>query len=335
VSDTKALQVARDNYVAVRQEISDKATSELAKLLSPEKAERFVAIGLRSLAKNPDLLTATPKSLTNAFYDAAVLGLEPVLGSVYFVKYGSDATMLIGYRGLVELAKRGDPDIEDIYGQVVYEGDDFAYEYGDSPFIKLRPSLDRQVSDPTKITHVYAIAFRRNARPTFIVKTRDEVEAIRARSRAKNSGPWVTDWAAMAQKTAVRALCSQRLSLSAEVREALDRDAEREYGPSPAPAEAPASKTLSLKEALKAQAVPVEVEGEVIEVEPDEIINAEEVAEGAPVVVTPRPSADPQTNGATEKCKDVSPYGSGALCDRQAGHGGSHMSGTGKDKEAW
>ncbi|NJD27421.1 MAG: hypothetical protein FIA92_03900, partial [Chloroflexi bacterium] len=74
MSDNKALQVARDNYVAVRQEISDKATSELAKLLPPDKAERFVAIGLRSLAKNPDLLTASPKSLTNAFYDAAVLG---------------------------------------------------------------------------------------------------------------------------------------------------------------------------------------------------------------------------------------------------------------------
>jgi recombination protein RecT len=364
VSDTKALQVARDNYVAVRQEISDRATSELSKLLSPEKAERFVAIGLRSLAKNPGLLAATPKSLTNAFYDAAVLGLEPVLGSVYFVKYGSEATMLIGYRGLVELAKRGDPDIEDIYGQPVYAGDDFDYEYGDNPHLRHKPDLARQTADPTRITHFYAIAFRGRGRPVFAVMTRDEVDAIRARSRAKNNGPWVTDYAAMGAKTVVRQLCSRRLSLSADIREALERDAEREYerpvstdpdNPG-AKLAAAAAKTLSLRESLKAQvaqgvdAIPVEpsemtdeeagivaveIAGEAVEVPAEAIVNAEEVAEGAPVVVTPRPSADPQTNGAAAKCKDVSPYGSGALCDRQAGHGGSHMSGTGKNKEAW
>lgn len=336
MSDNRALQVARDNYVAVRQEISDKATSELAKLLTPEKAERFVAIGLRSLAKNPDLLTATPKSLTNAFYDAAVLGLEPVLGSVYFVKYGSDATMLIGYRGLVELAKRGDPDIEDIYGQPVYEGDEFDYEYGDNPHLKHRPDLTRQTADPTKITHFYAIAFRGRGRPVFAVMTRDEVDAIRARSRAKNNGPWVTDYAAMGAKTVVRQLCSRRLSLSADIREALERDVEREYEKPAAEAPAPQARVQSLKESLKEQAtVAVEIEGEVVEVPAEDIVNVEEVAEGAPVVVAPQPSAHPQTNGSTAKCKDVSPYGSGSICDRDAGHPGSHMSGTGKGKEAW
>lgn len=361
MTDNKALQVARDNYVVVRQEISDKATSELSKLLTPEKAERFVAIGLRSLARNPALLTATPKSLTNAFYDAAVLGLEPVLGSVYFVKYGADATMLIGYRGLVELAKRGDPSIEDIYGQPVYEGDDFAYEYGDDPHLRHRPSLERQTADPTKITHFYAIAFRSHGRPVFTVMTREEVDGIRARSRAKNNGPWVTDYAAMGAKTAVRQLCNRRLSLSAEVREALQRDDEREYGkPAETTPAAAQAKTLSLKDALRAQATVV-VEGE--EVETDRIANPEEVAEGAPVQiieaqaeevavpatdgkgigqpsVTPPPpppsapakSADEQTNA---RCPEVSPYGSGALCDKPAGHGGSHMSGGGKNREAW
>ncbi|MCU0250201.1 MAG: recombinase RecT [Vicinamibacterales bacterium] len=327
VTENKALQVARDNYVAVRQEISDKATSELAKLLPPDKAERFVAIGLRSLAKNPDLLTATPKSLTNAFYDAAVLGLEPVLGSVYFVKYGTEATMLIGYRGLVELAKRGDPDIEDIYGQVVYEGDEFSVEYGDAPRLHHRPDLYRQVGDPTKVTHTYAIAFRRNARPTFLVRTREEIEAIRARSRAKNSGPWVTDWAAMAQKTAVRALCSQRLSLSAEIREALDRDADREYG-LVEPVAAPQSKTITLKEQLREKAQTIVVEGE--EVPAEAIVNIEEVAEGAPVVLAPTESAPERT-----KCSDLSPYEDGLICDRPPQHPGSHWSGIGKDKVAW
>ncbi|NJD29481.1 MAG: hypothetical protein FIA92_14455, partial [Chloroflexi bacterium] len=247
------------------------------------------------------------------------------------------ATMLIGYRGLVELAKRGDPDIEDIYGQPVYEGDEFDYEYGDDPHLRHRPSLARQTADPTKVTHFYAIAFRGRGRPVFTVLTRDEVDAIRARSRAKNNGPWVTDYAAMGAKTAVRQLCNRRLSLSAEIREALERDVEREYGKVAEAAPAPQAKTLSLKEALRQAAEPiaVEIDGEVVEVPPDRIANIEEVAEGAPVVLTPAESAVEQTNDAPSKCGEVSPYGSGAICDRPHGHPGSHMSGTGKNREAW
>ena len=260
-----ALTVERDRYIAVRQEISDKATSELQKLLSPEKAARFVQTGLRALSKNPDLLKGTQKSLTNAFYDAAVLDLEPVLGSVYFVKYGDEVTLLIGYRGLVELAKRGDPAIEDIYGQVVYEGDEFDYQEGDDPRLIHKPSLTRSVSDPLKITHVYGIAFRLGGRrPIFVVLTKNDVDMIRARSKAKNAGPWVTDYPAMAMKTAVRNLCQRRLSLSAAIKEALERDDDREYG-TPAPAGPAAVKYSSLKESIKAQAA--EIEGDAVEVE--------------------------------------------------------------------
>ena len=259
---TNAVTVERDHYIAVRQEVSTRATSELTKLLSPEKAARFVATGLRALARNPDLLQATPKSLANAFYDAAVLDLEPVLGSVYFVKYGTEATMLIGYRGLVELAKRGDPTIEDIYGQVVYDGDEFDYQEGDDPRLVHKPSLTRNVSDPTKITHTYGIAFRLGGRrPIFVVLTKSDVEGIRARSKAKNAGPWVTDYPAMSMKTAVRNLCSRRLSLAATIREALERDDDREYGASVAPV---AARTSSLRESIKAQAQ--EIEGTAVEV---------------------------------------------------------------------
>jgi len=290
---TNALTVERDHYIAVRQEISDRATSELSKLLPPDKAARFVATGLRALAKNPELLKATPKSLTSAFYDAAVLDLEPVLGYVYFVKYGDQATMLIGYRGLVELAKRGDPTIEDIYGQVVYEGDEFDYQEGDEPRLIHRPSLARDVSDPTKITRVYGIAFRSGGRrPIFVVLTKSDVDGIRARSKAKNDGPWVTDYPAMAMKTAVRNLCSRRLSLAASIKEALERDDDREYGILPVTPATIGARTSSLRESIKAQAE--EIEGTVIEIpaveitevtnRADGLLNVLEVNEGARAV---------------------------------------------------
>jgi phage RecT family recombinase len=305
-----ALVAARDNYVAVRQEISDKATSELSKLLSPEKAARFVATGLRTLAKNPDLLAATQKSLISAFYDAAVLDLEPVLGMVYFVKYGNDATMLIGYRGLVELAKRGDPTIEDIYGQVVYEGDEFDYQEGDDPRLIHRPSLARTVADPLKITHVYAIAFRTGGRrPIFVVMTRAEVDAIRARSRSRN-GPWSSDYVPMAMKTPVRALCSRRLSLSVTIKEALERDADREYGLVPIPA--PTPRTSSLRESIKAQAE--EIEGTVVEASPlREFTPEESIKVGRELGLVPPESATETTEPEPQPTK------CGALSDPALG----------------
>jgi recombination protein RecT len=60
-----------------------------------------------------------------------------------------------------------------------------------------------------------------------------EVEAIRARSRAAKGGPWVTDWDAMARKTAVRQLAKwlpmatvlhRAIAAEGQVRTELDAD---------------------------------------------------------------------------------------------------------------
>jgi len=55
------------------------------------------------------------------------------------------------------------------------------------------------------------------------VMTREEVEAVRSRSRAGKSGPWVTDWNEMAKKTVFRRL-SKWLPLSAEIRDVVEAD---------------------------------------------------------------------------------------------------------------
>ena len=63
------------------------------------------------------------------------------------------------------------------------------------------------------------------------VMDRDEIEAVRKRSRAANDGPWVTDWNEMAKKTVFRRL-SKWIPLSAELRESADYD---EMEPAAAP----------------------------------------------------------------------------------------------------
>jgi recombination protein RecT len=51
----------------------------------------------------------------------------------------------------------------------------------------------------------------------------EDVEKIRKRSKAADNGPWVTDWEAMAKKTAIKQLCKY-LPLSIEVQRGLAAD---------------------------------------------------------------------------------------------------------------
>jgi recombinational DNA repair protein RecT len=59
--------------------------------------------------------------------------------------------------------------------------------------------------------------------PEFRFMWKHEVDLIRSRSRAKDSGPWVTDYEAMAWKTVIRRLCKY-LPRTVELARALDMD---------------------------------------------------------------------------------------------------------------
>ena len=76
---------------------------------------------------------------------------------------------------------------------------------------------------------VYAVAFFNDGSTQFEVMVKAEVEAIRKRSRAYGSGPWVSDFEEMAKKTVVRRL-SKYLPQSPEMARALEIQAMAEDG---------------------------------------------------------------------------------------------------------
>lgn len=189
--------------------------------------ERLMRIALTTLRMNPGLMRTTPASFLGCVMSAAQLGLEigGPYAHAYLIPYKDECTLIISYRGMIELARRSGL-VTAIYAYDVREGDAFDYALGLQPTLHHVPSPDVHREDK-KITHVYAVAKLKDGEPIFIVLTWAQVMKYRERSRAKNSGPWVSDPGAMALKTAVRRLFtwipqSSEMATAAQLDEAAE-----------------------------------------------------------------------------------------------------------------
>ncbi|NOR03648.1 recombinase RecT [Mycolicibacterium fortuitum] len=206
-------------------------TPELAKALPKHVTpERMARIAVTVVRATPKLAECSPASFLGALLTASQLGLEPgPTGEAYFVPYKQTCTFIPGYRGLIKLARQSG-QVSDIYAEIVYANDKFKVTRGLQRNIEHEEAPDR--NNRGKPTDVYAVAKFKDGTTTFVTMTVNEVEAIRRRSMAANNGPWVTDWEAMAKKTAVRQL-SKWLPLSAEFNSAvaLDGTARTDVGP--------------------------------------------------------------------------------------------------------
>jgi len=192
----------------------------LPKHVTPERLARIV---LTEIRRTPELLRCTRESLLGAIIQAAQLGLEPgVLGECWIIPYGKEATFIPGYRGMAQLAWRSD-QVASVAARAVFDGDVFDFDYG-SDELKHKPQGE---TDPANLTHAYAIVHIKGGGRIWDVLTRAEIEKVRARSAASGKGPWVTDYAEMAKKTALRRLlklapCSAELRTAMALNDAAD-----------------------------------------------------------------------------------------------------------------
>lgn len=164
--------------------------------------ERFVRSVVIAAARTPSLLNADRSSLFLAVQQACQLGLDcsGTLGSAYLIPYGGKVTLVIGYKGLLDLARRGG-DLASINAQVVYSKDTFNVRMGTEGSIEHVPNFS---GDRGQMVCAYAVVTLKNGEKMFEVMTKDEIESIRKRSKAGNSGPWVTDTGQMWRKTVIR-----------------------------------------------------------------------------------------------------------------------------------
>lgn len=231
VNPTTTAPVAKPKTKApiiVQQVLSDQFKKQLA-LAVPKhlNADRMARIAATEVRKNKALLNTEPTSFLGSVMQAAQLGLEPgsALGQAYLVPYGNQCQLIIGYKGMIDLARRSG-QVLSLNAYAVREGDDFNFQLGLKPDIHHVPSLEAdRIKKP--ITYVYAVATLKGGGYQFEVMSRAEVEAVKAKAKSKNI--WNSYFEEMAKKTVIRRLFKY-LPVSIEALEITNADAKREAG---------------------------------------------------------------------------------------------------------
>ncbi|NQT91461.1 MAG: recombinase RecT [Lentisphaerae bacterium] len=206
----------------------------LAVLPKQVDKERFFQV-LLSMSRTPEIKACDIRSVLLAAYECSKLGLVPdrTLGHVYLVPFKDNkanctvATVIVGYRGLIELARRSGM-VGAVRSELVYENDEFDYIGGTKVSIRHRPWWLVKAKDSGEKIAGYCVAELHDGSQLVHVMPYCDIESAKGRSKARKSGPWVTDPEAMERKTVVRRaskMWPQSPDLARAV--ALDEEAER------------------------------------------------------------------------------------------------------------
>lgn len=164
------------------------------------RSERFNRICMTTLRTNPKLMSCTPASLLGALMETAQLGLEPGVGQmIHLIPYGREVTVIVGYQGYIELARRAGIQIHP--PRVVYEGDEFDVDWGADNPITHKPRF--QSDDDKDMLFVWVKATGPDGAVWHEVMSRKQIDSVRSKVRGRG-GPWQDHLVEMARKTVVR-----------------------------------------------------------------------------------------------------------------------------------
>lgn len=219
--------------LTIRQHLESEAFKAQLAMVLPRHCnpERMARIAITALTKNPKLAecneTAHGKaSFFKCLMDLSQWGLEPDGRNAHLIPFNNnkvgavECQLIIDYKGLVELVMRSG-EVASIHADMVCENDEFEVELGEVT----KHRIDYRNARGNPYAYWARVRFKDGGQK-FEVMTTNEINAIRARSRAGSSGPWVTDYSEMAKKTVFRRL-TKWIPLAAEVRDAIDADFDR------------------------------------------------------------------------------------------------------------
>lgn len=193
------------------------------------KADKFTRMSRTELKQNLNLQQCDPLSVTGALIQSAELGLVPAsaLGQAYLIprynrkKGKTECQMMVGYRGMLELARRSG-QVKTIHAFIVYANDTFKIKYGFTPRIDHIPSTENRGD----FKCVYAVATLKSGEKQFEMMTRQEVTQIKDRAKKSDNdlqSIWEDHFDEMARKTVIRRLFKY-LPISLEMNQAIGLD---------------------------------------------------------------------------------------------------------------
>lgn len=211
--------------MTIRQQLEgDAFKSAISKVLPKHVTpERMARVAITALTRQPKLADCDQASFFRCLMDLSQWGLEPDGRRAHLIPFENrkrgvtECQLIIDYKGLVELALRSG-SVSYIHADVVCENDVFDYDRGELKSHKIDFKGARG-----KMYAAYALVRMKDGTEKCEVLSREEVDGIRARSKASSTGPWVTDYNEMAKKTAFRRV-SKWIPLSAELRDAAELD---------------------------------------------------------------------------------------------------------------
>lgn len=279
-TNTDNAALAKQTATQVNSMLTKNKTAIMATLPKGFNFDRMCRTLINAISTTPQLAQCTPASLFLSSVRSFSLGLEPngALNEAYLVPFWNskkscnEAQFMPSYRGLQNLARRSG-EIAEIYSKTVKENDLFEVEEGTERKIIHKPNYTK---DRGEAVCFYAVFKTKDGNVDFEIMTIAEVDAIRMRSKASGSGPWVTDYEEMAKKTVMRRLL-KRAPMSIELAAAVAIDNKAAVGefdanddiidlgeidisdaetPAEVQSKVNAERTAELKERIKQQAAP-------------------------------------------------------------------------------
>lgn len=209
----------------VEQMIRSKAFAHQVSVALPKHCtpDRFIRIALTAIVKNPELGKCTMHSVYSSLLTLSQLGIEADGRRAHLIPFKNrktgvtDCQLIIDYKGLVELVMRSG-EVSFVHADIVCENDVFEFNMGRITAHKINFKAPRG-----KTYAAYAYAKLKDGNEFCQVLSLDEIESVRQRSKAKDYGPWQSDWGEMAKKTAFRRL-SKWLPLSPDLQDKVSAD---------------------------------------------------------------------------------------------------------------
>lgn len=219
-SNLPAEQGRANPLTVLRQNLTQMAPELKMALPQHVTVEKFSRVAMTAIQNNPDLLNADRKSLFGAIVRLAQDGLLPDGREAALVMFGGKAQAMPMIAGVLKKVRQSG-DVAKVSAQVVYENDEFVWRLGfDEDVTHNPPPLNKPRGNPIG---AYATAVLKDGSRLLEVMSHEEIEKVRAVSRAAKNGPWVQWWGEMARKTVMRRL-AKRLPMSTDLADEFDRD---------------------------------------------------------------------------------------------------------------